>query len=99
MIVFLRRTPPPLIFFARPSIHIYVHDDLVRYLLIPNVLSAAVSHGCTMMHPGYGFLAENAGFVDMCKEHRINFIGPNVSISHQIKPLSRIYFLHLAHCV
>lgn len=50
-----------------------------RYLFIPNVLSAAVSRGCTMLHPGYGFLAENAGFVDICKEHGINFIGPNVS--------------------
>ena len=52
-----------------------------RYLFVPNVLSAAVSRGCTMLHPGYGFLAENAGFVDICREHGINFIGPNVSIS------------------
>ena len=47
--------------------------------MIPNVLSAAISRGCTMLHPGYGFLAENAVFVEMCREHRINFIGPNVS--------------------
>ncbi|CAN6462289.1 unnamed protein product [Victoria cruziana] len=47
------------------------------YLYIPNVLSAAVSHDCTMLHPGYGFLAENATFVDICKEHGLNFIGPN----------------------
>lgn len=53
---------------------------LCRYLLIPNVLSAAISHKCTMLHPGYGFLAENAVFVEMCREHGINFIGPNVSI-------------------
>lgn len=50
-----------------------------RYLVIPNVLSAAISRGCTMLHPGYGFLAENAVFVEMCREHGINFIGPNVS--------------------
>ena len=50
-----------------------------RYLFVPNVLSAAVSRRCTMLHPGYGFLAENAGFVDICREHGINFIGPNVS--------------------
>ncbi|CAK9171118.1 unnamed protein product [Ilex paraguariensis] len=48
-----------------------------RYLLVPNVLSAAISRGCTMLHPGYGFLAENAVFVEMCREHGINFIGPN----------------------
>lgn len=55
--------------------------DFISYLFIPNVLSAAVSRGCTMLHPGYGFLAENASFVDICKEHGINFIGPNVSPS------------------
>ncbi|KAL0372834.1 UNVERIFIED_CONTAM: Biotin carboxylase 2, chloroplastic [Sesamum calycinum] len=47
------------------------------YLVIPNVLSAAISRGCTMLHPGYGFLSENAVFVEMCREHGINFIGPN----------------------
>lgn len=52
-----------------------------RYLDISNVLSAAVCHECTMLHPGYGFLAENANFVDICREHGINFIGPNVSSS------------------
>lgn len=64
----------PIIFFFN-----YVFS--IRYLFIPNVLSAAVSRECTMLHPGYGFLAENATFVDMCKEHGINFIGPNVSTS------------------
>lgn len=46
--------------------------------MVPNVLSAATSRGCTMLHPGYGFLSENAVFVAMCREHGINFIGPNV---------------------
>ena len=32
-----------------------------------------------MLHPGYGFLSENATFVDICRDHGINFIGPNVS--------------------
>lgn len=53
--------------------------------MIPNVLSAAVSRGCSMLHPGYGFLAENAVFVEMCREHGINFIGPNVSSSTHSK--------------
>lgn len=50
-----------------------------RYLKVPNIVSAAVTRGCTMLHPGYGFLSENATFVDICKDHGINFIGPNVS--------------------
>jgi len=52
---------------------------LHRYLNIPNIVAAALSHGCTMLHPGYGFLAENATFVDICRDHGLNFIGPNVS--------------------
>ncbi|CAN0921834.1 Biotin carboxylase 1, chloroplastic [Linum grandiflorum] len=55
----------------------YLADLDLLYLVIANVLSAAVSRGCTMLHPGYGFLAENATFVEMCREHGINFIGPN----------------------
>lgn len=49
-----------------------------RYLLTENVISAAITHNCTMLHPGYGFLAENAEFVDLCKTHGVNFIGPEV---------------------
>lgn len=60
-------------------VYIYVFVD--RYLSIPNILSAAISHECTMLHPGYGFLSENASFVDMCREQGINFIGPDVCFS------------------
>ncbi|CAN6462287.1 unnamed protein product [Victoria cruziana] len=70
------------------ALHVRLADEAVcigeapssqSYLYIPNVLSAAVSHDCTMLHPGYGFLAENATFVDICKEHGLNFIGPNAT--------------------
>nr|GMD32793.1 biotin carboxylase 1, chloroplastic [Ipomoea batatas] len=70
----------------KDALHVKLADEAVcigeapsnqSYLLIQNVLSAAVSRGCTMLHPGYGFLSENALFVEMCKEHGINFIGPN----------------------
>ncbi|PON79904.1 Pyruvate carboxylase [Trema orientale] len=70
----------------KDALHVKLADESVcigeapsnqSYLVIPNVLSAAISRGCTMLHPGYGFLAENALFVEMCREHGINFIGPN----------------------
>lgn len=70
----------------RQALHVQLADEAVcigeapssqSYLNIPNIVSAAVSRGCTMLHPGYGFLAENATFVDICKDHGLNFIGPN----------------------
>ncbi|KAF6163733.1 hypothetical protein GIB67_018955 [Kingdonia uniflora] len=59
----------------KDALHVKLADE--AYLVIPNVLSAAISRECTMLHPGYGFLSENALFVDMCRDHGINFIGPN----------------------
>jgi len=46
------------------------------YLNIPNLLSAAIVTGADAVHPGYGFLAENATFAEMCREHGLTFIGP-----------------------
>jgi acetyl-CoA carboxylase, biotin carboxylase subunit len=46
------------------------------YLNVPNLLSAALSRGAEAIHPGYGFLSENASFVQMCQDHGIAFIGP-----------------------
>ncbi|CAH1422577.1 unnamed protein product [Lactuca virosa] len=64
----------------KDALHVKLADEsfCIGHLLIPNVLSVAISHGCTMLHPGYGFLAENAVFVEMCREHGINFIDPNL---------------------
>lgn len=47
------------------------------YLNIPNILSIASSTGCDGIHPGYGFLAENANFAEMCEACQIKFIGPS----------------------
>eukprot|EP00897_Mesotaenium_endlicherianum_P000468 jgi/Mesen1/10421/ME000082S09934 len=67
------------------SLHVQLADEAVcigeapssqSYLDIPNIVAAAVSHNCTMVHPGYGFLAENATFVEICGDHGLNFIGP-----------------------
>jgi acetyl-CoA carboxylase biotin carboxylase subunit len=47
------------------------------YLYIPAIISAALTSGADAIHPGYGFLSENAHFLDVCKEHNITFIGPS----------------------
>lgn len=46
------------------------------YLNIPNILSAALMTGVEAIHPGYGFMAENPDFAEMCRDHGIVFIGP-----------------------
>lgn len=47
------------------------------YLRIPNILSACEITGADAIHPGYGFLAENANFASICKSCGLNFIGPS----------------------
>lgn len=49
------------------------------YLNIPNIISAAVVAGVDAIHPGYGFLAENAYFAEICETHGLKFIGPPAS--------------------
>ena len=46
------------------------------YLNIPNIISAALISGADAVHPGYGFLAENARFAEICADHGLTFIGP-----------------------
>lgn len=46
------------------------------YLNIPNILSIATSTGCEAIHPGYGFLAENGDFAELCEACQLKFIGP-----------------------
>lgn len=46
------------------------------YLNVTNILSVAKLTGCDAIHPGYGFLAENADFAELCRECNIKFIGP-----------------------
>lgn len=46
------------------------------YLSIPNIISAAVISGCDAVHPGYGFLAEDRYFAEICQQYKLKFIGP-----------------------
>ncbi len=52
-------------------------DDGIRaYLDSAGIIAAAQAEGCDAVHPGYGFLAENAGFADACAAAGLTFIGP-----------------------
>ena len=51
-------------------------EDVLSYRNIPNVLSAAEVTGAEAIHPGYGFLAENAHFAEVCESIGVKFIGP-----------------------
>ncbi len=50
------------------------------YLNIPNIISTALITGCDAVHPGYGFLAENARFAEICADHGLAFIGPTPQV-------------------
>jgi len=50
------------------------------YLNIDNIITAAQVTGCDAIHPGYGFLAENSSFVDICNQNNLIFIGPPAEV-------------------
>lgn len=69
----------------RHALHVQLADEAVcigeppsskSYLNIPNIIAAALTRNATAIHPGYGFLAENARFAEICADHKIAFIGP-----------------------
>ncbi|MBL1175897.1 acetyl-CoA carboxylase biotin carboxylase subunit [Pantanalinema sp. GBBB05] len=70
----------------RHSLHVQLADEAVcigeppsskSYLNIPNIIAAALTRNASAIHPGYGFLAENARFAEICADHKIAFIGPS----------------------
>ena len=50
------------------------------YLNIQNILEAACITNCDSVHPGFGFLSENASFAKMCEESNLKFIGPSYRV-------------------
>ncbi len=69
----------------RRALHVQLADEAVcigeapsskSYLNIPNIIAAALTRGASAIHPGYGFLAENAKFAEICADHQLTFIGP-----------------------
>ena len=68
------------------AMHVRMADESVcigpppspeSYLSMPALISACEITGAQAIHPGYGFLSENAGFVQMVEDHGITFIGPS----------------------
>lgn len=68
------------------SLHVRFADECVKigpapssqsYLNIPRIISAAEVTNADAIHPGYGFLAENAQFAEICESCKIHFIGPS----------------------
>ena len=73
----------------RTSLHVRQADEAFcvgpgpvarSYLNIPNIISTALITGCDAVHPGYGFLAENARFAEICADHGLTFIGPSPAV-------------------
>ena len=69
----------------KDSLHVRFADEAVcigkpssaeSYLNIPHIMAAAEITNADAIHPGYGFLAENAKFAEICGQHKIKFIGP-----------------------
>ena len=52
------------------------HQPAESYLNVQNLIGAAETTGCDALHPGWGFLAENAAFVGICAENDLVFVGP-----------------------
>jgi len=63
--------------FADEAVCIGPAQSTESYLKIPNIMSAAQITGADAIHPGYGFLAENADFSEICADSNIKFIGPS----------------------
>ncbi|MEA3494175.1 MAG: acetyl-CoA carboxylase biotin carboxylase subunit [Candidatus Margulisiibacteriota bacterium] len=72
----------------KDSLHVKIADEAFcigppapnkSYLNIPAIMSVAELAGVSAIHPGYGFLAENAKFVEICTASNIKFIGPPIN--------------------
>lgn len=73
----------------RDSLHVKFADEAVcigkpqssdSYLNIPHIMAAVEITNADAIHPGYGFLAENARFANICNDHGIKFIGPTADM-------------------
>jgi acetyl-CoA carboxylase, biotin carboxylase subunit len=80
------------------ALHVRLADRAVRigpppaaqsYLSIPAIIAAATTTSCDAIHPGYGFLSENAEFVRVCDDNDLVFIGPPADVMEKMGDKSR----------
>jgi len=77
----------------KDSLHVRFADEAVcigppsstdSYLSIPKIMAAAEITNADAIHPGYGFLSENASFAEICEEYKIKFIGPTAEMINKM---------------
>ena len=77
----------------RESLHVQLADEaycigpaspMGSYLNVINIVSIATLTGCDAVHPGYGFLAENADFAELCADCNVAFIGPDADAMNKM---------------
>ncbi|WP_377890793.1 acetyl-CoA carboxylase biotin carboxylase subunit [Alkalihalobacillus sp. R86527] len=84
----------------REALHVELADESYcigptsstdSYLNVANIMTVAINGGVDAIHPGYGFLAENASFAEICEDNNITFIGPSKASIDQmgIKDVAR----------
>jgi acetyl-CoA carboxylase, biotin carboxylase subunit len=75
------------------ALHVRLADRAVKigppqaaqsYLSMPAIVAAAKTTGCEAVHPGYGFLSENADFVRACEDNDLVFIGPSADLMERM---------------
>ncbi|WP_270180864.1 acetyl-CoA carboxylase biotin carboxylase subunit [Alkalihalobacillus sp. CinArs1] len=77
----------------RDALHVELADESYcigptyskdSYLNMANIMTAAINGGVDAIHPGYGFLSENAAFAEICEDNNITFIGPSSKAINQM---------------
>ena len=86
------------------SMHVQIADEAIRlgkaasnesYLRIDRLISAAEIADVDAIHPGYGFLSENAHFADVCESCNIRFIGPSSRAMNALEDKAEIGRAHV----
>ena len=83
------------------ALHVRLADRAVKigpppaaqsYLSLPAIIAAATTTGCEAVHPGYGFLSENADFVRACDDNDLVFVGPPADVMERMgdKALAKV---------